>query len=181
MLVVESRFKDHLTKDNWSLKSDIVSSIEECIRINGYKTDERVTDYEIVDINFSFSKPLADWQEDNAIKDEIRKMSEEDRKLLIECKEKTMNDVSEIESDKWSNAYHIYKIANEVKDEIYREENMAEFKAYEAKMHEPDFDWDYYSDWHKDMFGYRPHKEVIPKDEEEREKIYKDFHKERGF
>lgn len=75
----------------------------------------------------------------------------------------------------------VYWLLNEIEDEEYYEENIEKFKEYEAKMNEPDFDWDFYSDWHKDMFGYRPHKKVIPKDMAERRQIFEDFHRERGF
>lgn len=32
-------------------------------------------------------------------------------------------------------------------------------KYYDEHHNDPDFDWGYYSDWHKDLFGYRPGKE----------------------
>lgn len=82
--------------------------------------------------------------------------------------------------DEWSAVYNVYESLNYIEDEEYREENMEAFKAYEARMHEPDFDWSYYSDWHKDMFGYRPHYDVIPATEEERVALFNKFHAERG-
>ena len=41
-------------------------------------------------------------------------------------------------------------------EDSYYYENIDAFKAYEKRMNEPDFDWDFYSDWHKDMYGFRP-------------------------
>ena len=41
-------------------------------------------------------------------------------------------------------------------DHKYYEENIDDFRAYARRKNEPDFDWDFYSDWHKDLFGYRP-------------------------
>lgn len=41
-------------------------------------------------------------------------------------------------------------------DHKYYEDNIDAFLEYQSHMGEPDFDWDFYSDWHKDMYGYRP-------------------------
>lgn len=41
-------------------------------------------------------------------------------------------------------------------DEEYYNDNIDAFLEYESHMDEPDFDWSFYSDWHKDMYGYRP-------------------------
>ena len=41
-------------------------------------------------------------------------------------------------------------------DNKYYEDHIEAFKEYESHMGEPDFDWSFYSDWHKDMYGYRP-------------------------
>lgn len=68
-------------------------------------------------------------------------------------------------SDAWDAAYSEYNALNAVLDERYREESQADFDAFYAEHIEgksweeidPD-DWDYYSDWHKDMYGFRPHK-----------------------
>lgn len=65
-------------------------------------------------------------------------------------------------------------------DEVEREEreyyerNIAPFRAW-AKEHIWDKksyeilaeDWDFYSDWHKDLYGFRPHGEIEWKREEE--------------
>lgn len=42
-------------------------------------------------------------------------------------------------------------------DEKYYYDNIDAFLEYKSHMNEPDFDWDFYSDWHKDMYGFRPH------------------------
>lgn len=41
-------------------------------------------------------------------------------------------------------------------DHKYYLDNIEAFLEYESHMGEPDFDWDFYSDWHKDMYGFRP-------------------------
>lgn len=41
-------------------------------------------------------------------------------------------------------------------DNQYYYDNIDKFHEYEKHMNEPDFDWDFYSDWHKDIFGFRP-------------------------
>ena len=41
-------------------------------------------------------------------------------------------------------------------DEKYYHDNIDAFLEYQSHMGEPDFDWDFYSDWHKDMYGVRP-------------------------
>ena len=41
-------------------------------------------------------------------------------------------------------------------DNKYYEDNIDAFNEYRSHMGEPDFDWDFYSDWHKDMYGFRP-------------------------
>ena len=41
-------------------------------------------------------------------------------------------------------------------DEKYYYDNIDAFHEYEKHMGEPNFDWDFYSDWHKDMYGFRP-------------------------
>lgn len=65
--------------------------------------------------------------------------------------------------DKWDEAYAEYCDLRAVQDERYREENQSKFDAF-YKKHiegkqwediEPDV-WDFYSDWHKDMYGFRP-------------------------
>lgn len=78
-------------------------------------------------------------------------------------------------------AEKFYWSAHEWEDEKYREENMEKFLAYEKRMNEPDFDWDYYSDWHKDMFGYRPHFRAIPATEEDRSEMCNTWHRARGL
>ena len=41
--------------------------------------------------------------------------------------------------------------------DAYCGESYSDFLEYASHMNEPDFDWDFYSDWHKDMYGFRPH------------------------
>ena len=48
------------------------------------------------------------------------------------------------EEDSWDN-------------QAYRDYAEADFREYASHKNEPDFDWDFYSDWHKDLYGFRPH------------------------
>lgn len=41
-------------------------------------------------------------------------------------------------------------------DKQYRDYAEADFLEYASHKGEADFDWDYYSDWHKDLYGFRP-------------------------
>lgn len=66
-------------------------------------------------------------------------------------------------SEAWEEAYKERSILCDVLDERYREENQAAFDAFYAKhikgksWEEIDPDnWSFYSDWHKDMYGFRP-------------------------
>lgn len=66
-------------------------------------------------------------------------------------------------TEAWDIAYKEYNELSTVLDERYRLENQAEFDAFYKEHIEgrtwseinPE-DWQYYSDWHKDMYGYRP-------------------------
>ena len=66
-------------------------------------------------------------------------------------------------SEEWDKAYAEYSTLTAVLDERYREENRERFEAYYSEHIEgkslseidPEV-WDFYSDWHKDMYGFRP-------------------------
>lgn len=111
--------------------------------------------------------------------DQIKAMSKEERREF----RNSLNEILNTQScdEEWDVAYRQSNLLWAIEDEEYREDNWEKFREYELKMHEPDFDWGFYSDWHKDMFGYRPHKEVIPQTQEEREAIFHQFHAERGL
>ena len=63
----------------------------------------------------------------------------------------------------WDKNYDEYCMINSILDNRYREENMEAFEKFFFK-HIYGKEWnqidgeilDSYSDWHKDMFGYRP-------------------------
>lgn len=66
-------------------------------------------------------------------------------------------------NDDWDKAYKEYCQLTAIQDERYRAENQASFNAFYEKhikgkaWEEIDQEaWDFYSDWHKDMYGYRP-------------------------
>ena len=57
--------------------------------------------------------------------------------------------------------WHAYLIASDREDRAYREANERKLWAYyhEHVNDEGDFHdwWDFFSDWHKDVYGFRPH------------------------
>ena len=66
---------------------------------------------------------------------------------------------------KWDEAYKEYMTISAILDERFREESQADFNAfYEKHIKGKSWEeiipenWDFYSDWHKDMYGYRPRK-----------------------
>ena len=63
----------------------------------------------------------------------------------------------------WDIAYDEYCMINSILNQRYREENLEKFEQFFYKniycKEWADINgetWDCYSDWHKDMFGYRP-------------------------
>lgn len=67
------------------------------------------------------------------------------------------------DDERWSSTYNEYCMLNNILDQRYREENMEAFEKFFFKhiygKHWNEIDpeiLDSYSDWHKDMFGYRP-------------------------
>lgn len=63
----------------------------------------------------------------------------------------------------WEEAYKEYSELSAILQERYREENQADFNAfYEKHIKSKTWeeinpeDWQFYSDWHKNMYGYRP-------------------------
>ena len=94
--------------------------------------------------------------------EEIREMTTEEIRIRV----RELSNILDGDpcSDAWDIAYKEYGRLNAVIDERYREENQSEFDAF-YKKHiegkawkeiEPDA-WECYSDWHKDMYGFRPH------------------------
>lgn len=66
-------------------------------------------------------------------------------------------------TEAWNEAYKEYNRLRDVQDERFRAENQADFDAFYEKHIkgktwaeiDPEA-WSFYSDWHKDMYGYRP-------------------------
>lgn len=102
--------------------------------------------------------------------DDIKAMSHEQRDKL-----------RMFASDHYDEYSDLYWLIDRVDHDEFFEENIAEFREYESHMGEPDFDWDFYSDWHKDFFGYRPHFRAIPANDEERERMCEVWHRARGL
>lgn len=68
-----------------------------------------------------------------------------------------------IDREAWNEYYREYCGLTAILDERYRKENQSSFDAfYEKHIKGRTWDeidpeaWDAYSDWHKDMYGYRP-------------------------
>lgn len=71
-------------------------------------------------------------------------------------------------------AYESWCVLYELEDEEYYAENIDEFNRWEeehilSRSYDEITaeDWGFYSDWHKDMFGYRPHGLLTRKREQE--------------
>lgn len=63
----------------------------------------------------------------------------------------------------WDTNYDEYCLLNSISEERYRDSNITDFEEFFFKnIYGKDWKdipaeiWDMYSDWHKDMFGYRP-------------------------
>lgn len=56
----------------------------------------------------------------------------------------------------YNDCYHDYFLLCAIEEEKYREYAEADFLEYASHKNEPNFDWGYYSDWHKDLYGFRP-------------------------
>jgi hypothetical protein len=70
---------------------------------------------------------------------------------------------SPIDPEPWHEYYREYNSLTAILDERYRAENQASFDAfYEKHIKDKTWEeidketWDFYSDWHKDMYGFRP-------------------------
>ena len=66
-------------------------------------------------------------------------------------------------SEEWSKAYARYCELDRIEQEEYRKENISKLKEFYDKYiankewsEIDDEDWSFYSDYHKDVFGYRP-------------------------
>jgi hypothetical protein len=93
--------------------------------------------------------------------EEIREMSNEEIKNRID----ELSDILQFDvfGDNWDEVYNEYGRYSAVLDERYRDENQSAFDAFykehiEGKVWEEinEDDWQTYSDWHKDMYGFRP-------------------------
>ena len=92
-----------------------------------------------------------------------REMTNEEINGKIKEFSRILDSVSPV-SDEWDEAYMEYNKLVAIQDERYREENADSFNAFYEKhikgkkWEEIDPEaWVFYSDWHKDMYGYRPH------------------------
>jgi hypothetical protein len=70
---------------------------------------------------------------------------------------------SPIDPESWHEYHREYCELTAIQNERYRERNQEAFDAFYEKhikgksWEEIDQEaWDFYSDWHKDMYGYRP-------------------------
>ena len=75
---------------------------------------------------------------------DVQEMSEEEiNEIYNYISDKLHN--CEIESDEWTEWYGWISFIDEVR-----------LANYAKKIDSPEFDWDFYSDWHKDVYGIRP-------------------------
>lgn len=87
--------------------------------------------------------------------------SVESRNLYRELRQTLQNNLDkswyeekfEIFSDE---CYRDYMRLSAIENLLYREYAEADFLEYASHKDEPNFDWGFYSDWHKDLYGFRP-------------------------
>jgi hypothetical protein len=97
-------------------------------------------------------------------REDIKAMGYEERNAIHEYCEWHME-----ANDDFSNYYLVYALVGAIEQEEYLARNEDKIKAYfnrhfkgktweEISSNEELCDcWDFYSDWHKDCYGYRPH------------------------
>lgn len=98
---------------------------------------------------------MMNYEAMNAMTTEAIKKRTHDLTFLLE---------SPIDPETWHEYYKEYQSLTAILDERYRAENQSAFDSFYAKHIEgkswSEIDpeaWDTYSDWHKDMYGFRPH------------------------
>lgn len=77
-----------------------------------------------------------------------------DYRVLADLVEKTSYQKKYEDFESLVSGYY-WAISN-LEDTLYSDYAMEDFLEYKSHMGEPDFDWGFYSDWHKDIFGFRP-------------------------
>ena len=97
--------------------------------------------------------------------EDIMKMSREDRNALMQKVTAVLDCNGYIGAyNIWDAAYTTYSTLTAILDNEFYEENIDKFNAWvkehiSGKSYEEidPHTWDFYSDWHKDIFGVRPH------------------------
>lgn len=96
--------------------------------------------------------------------EEVQAMSQEERDEVRAICEEHMN-----ANDNFNRYYKVYMTVSDVEDAEFYEDNESEIRAYFKKWFagktwddicnndELRERWDFYSDYHKDVFGFRPH------------------------
>lgn len=112
--------------------------------------------------NITLDQLIADY---TVSYEDILKMSRDERKALMQKVTAVLDCGGEVDGyNIWNAAYATFSALSEISDNEYYEENIDKFNAW-VKEHisgksyeeiDPDT-WSFYSDWHKDMFGVRPH------------------------
>ena len=123
-------------------------SVKEALEAVGYDDGlSNVVDYMAEEAEYAEAQKYAyDYET-------IKAMNRDERNALYNL----LNVVLEGESGiTWDIAYESYCELTAIEDNEYYERNIEAFREYESHMGEPDFDWGTYSDWHKDMYGFRP-------------------------
>lgn len=95
--------------------------------------------------------------------DDVKAMTREERNAVRACCEEHMDN-----NDNFKRYYAVYFNVVAVEDDEFREENEADLRAYfekwfagksweEIRSDEELYSrWDFYSDYHKDVYGFRP-------------------------
>lgn len=123
-------------------------TVAEAVEAVGYNEGlSNVVDYMAEEAEYAKAQQYAyDWAT-------IKAMNRDERNALYRLLNSVLEGASGIT---WDIAYESYCELSAIEDDEYYAENIEAFIEYESHMDEPDFDWGFYSDWHKDMYGFRP-------------------------
>ena len=101
----------------------------------------------------------------------LKNMTDEERRALNKVLEHAMETEDGLAYDF---AYASWSMLYSIEDEEYYERNIESFRKWEeehilSRSYDEITadDWGFYSDWHKDMYGYRPHGLLTQKREQE--------------
>ena len=99
----------------------------------------------------------------NLTYDEIKAMDKTARRELDNTLNTLLDNYMRTREGDWDATYSVYRTLRDIEDAEYYDENIDAFTAWckehiygKARKDIDDATLDFYSDWHKDIYGYRP-------------------------